>query len=108
MIKAPYSLSQATMISKDHQHLLGERFSTSGDLRIECVTITPFDEINKERFLILYFLLNNAERALANEYDGANYNVLVIGRSVSDPHELQQEDLQTWLIRNNRLAVEHA
>jgi hypothetical protein len=103
MKRAPYTLAEAEKICAEYQYLVGESYATGGDLKIECITTTPFDEVSKERFLILYFLLNNAEGAKANEYNGLLFDVLIIGRSATDQHELQQEDICSWLMKNKNL-----
>jgi hypothetical protein len=103
MKKAPYSLAEAEMICKDYQYLIGQSFANGGKAVIECVTITPFDQINKQRFLIFYFLFNNAESALAHEFKGLLYDLIVIARSTEDEHELLHEDLTTWLTENKQL-----
>ena len=72
MKKAPYTLQEAEQICNDYQYLVGQKFSPESDLTIECVTMTPFDEVNKKRFLIFYFLFNNAESALSHEYRGSS------------------------------------
>ena len=105
MKNAPYSLQEAQKFCAAYQYLVGQSFGKDGNSIIECITITPFDEVSRERFLILYFLLNNAESALANEYKGLQYDVLVIARSVTDEHELLQECLNTWLKENKGLHI---
>ena len=106
MKKAPYSLEEAEQMCKEYQHLVGQPFADSSDLIVECVTVTPFDEVNKKRFLIFYFLFNNAESALSHEYQGLLFDIIVIGRSVNDEHELLQEDLYTWIHENKSQAVQ--
>ncbi len=106
MKKAPYSLKEAQQLCCDYQYLEGQPFENGSNSIIERVTITPFDEINKQRFLIFYFLFNNAESALAQDYRGLLFDVLVIARSVNDEHELLQEDIITWLTANKNLVPE--
>jgi hypothetical protein len=106
MKKAPYSLAEAEELCKEYQHLVGQSFAKDNNLIIECVTITPFDEVNKQRFLIFYFLFNNAESALSQEYRGFLFDIIVIGRSVTDEHELLQEDLYTWVHENKSQSVQ--
>lgn len=100
MKRAPYTLQEAELLCNEYQYLVGRKFSPTSDLTIECVTVTPFDEINKKRFLIFYFLFNNAESALTQEYRGFLFDVLVIARSEYDEHDLLQEDLHTWIGEN--------
>lgn len=100
MNSAPYSLEQAKKLCAEYQYLAGQAFAKGKDAVIETITIAPFDEASRKRFLIFYFLFNNAESALVQEYKGLLFDVLVIARSVSDPHELQHSDLNTWLAEN--------
>ncbi len=102
MKKAPYSLPEAEKLCLEHQFLVGRSFASDSNAVIECVTVSPFDETSRKRFLIYYFLFNNAESALAHEYKGLLYDIIVIARSTQDEHELLQEDLNTWLEENGR------
>jgi hypothetical protein len=104
MKKAPYSLPEAEALCREHQFLVGRSFAADSNAVIECVTISPFDEISRKRFLIYYFLFNNAESALSHEYKGLLYDIIVIARSVDDEHELLQEDLSTWMLENGNSA----
>ena|SRR5579872_3488236 len=108
MKKAPYSLQEAQQLCKEYQYLSGQPFEKENDFVIECVTVVPFDELSKERFLIFYFLFDNAESALAHEYKGLLFDVLVIARSTTDKHELLQEELVTWLGENKVLDAPDA
>jgi hypothetical protein len=100
MSTSPYSLQEARELCEQYQYLAGQPFSAGGNTVIENVIICPFDEASRKRFLIYYFLFNNAEKALWQEFKGLLFDVLVIGRSVVDEHELLQEDLATWLAEN--------
>lgn len=100
MKKAPYSLEEAQRLCTEYQYLVGQPFEKGQSFVIECVTVVPFDELSRERFLIFYFLFNNAESALAHEYKGLLFNALVIARSTTDEHELRQEELVMWLAEN--------
>lgn len=106
MNQAPYSLKEAQQICADYTYLVGQPFGTDSDAIIEKVTVTPFDEASKKRFLIFYFLLGNAESALTQEYKGLLFDILVIARSTSDQHDLQQEELATWLATNKGLKLQ--
>lgn len=108
MKKAPYSLQEAQQLCIEYQYLVGQSFEQENDFVIEAVTIVPFDELSKERFLIFYFLFNNAESALAYEYKGLLFNALVIARSATDEHQLLQEELVIWLAENKRLDTQDA
>ena len=101
MERVPYSLPDAEKLCTEYQFLVGKPFAPGSNSIIECVTISPFDEISRKRFLIYYFLFNNPQSALAHEYKGFLYDILVIARSLQDEHELLQEDLSSWLKENN-------
>jgi hypothetical protein len=101
MKKAPYSLAEAEKLCEEYSSLVGSPFVRDGNAVIECVTMVPFDEIGRKRFLIYYFLFNNAQSVLAHEYKGLLYDIIVIARSVEDEHELLHEDLYTWLKDNS-------
>lgn len=105
MKKAPYTLAEARELLSEYQYLLGQSFDREEKFVIDCVTIAPFEEAARQRFLIFYFLLNNAESALAQEYKGLLYHVLVIGRSKEDKHDLRHEELQMWLAENKPVAA---
>lgn len=106
MKKAPYTQAEAEALCKEYQNLVGRPFGRGSNLVIECVTVTPFDEMNKERFLIFYFLFNNASSALSHEYKGLLFDIIVIAHSMQDEHELLQEDLYTWVHDNMPQGVE--
>ena len=55
MKKAPYSLPEAEKLCQEHQFLVGRTFASDSDAVIECVTVSPFDEQSRKRFLIYYF-----------------------------------------------------
>ncbi len=103
MKTSPYSLQEARELAEEYQYLIRQPFAENSSAIIENVIICPFDEASRKKFLIFYFLFNNAEKALGQEYKGLLFDVLVIGRSMLDEHELQQEDLHTWLKENKGL-----
>ncbi|MCD6011193.1 MAG: hypothetical protein K0Q79_1055 [Flavipsychrobacter sp.] len=103
MKTSPYSLQEARELAEEYQYLIKQPFAHDSNAVVENVIICPFDEASRKRFLIFYFLFNNAEKALAQEYKGLLFDVLVIGRSMLDEHELQQEDLYSWLKENKGL-----
>jgi hypothetical protein len=104
---APYTLEEAKKLCAEYQYLKDQSFAKDTDAVIECITIAPYDKVSRQRFLIFYFLLNSAESALANEYKGLLYDVLIIARSVADEQELLHEDLNTWLAANKQGAGPH-
>jgi hypothetical protein len=99
MKKAPYSLVEAKQICSDYQYLTGHSFEKNGDISINCIAISPFDQINKERFIMYYLLLNNAELALSMDFKGLLFDVMVIAGSQEEP-QFRHEDIYTWLSKN--------
>ena len=100
MRNAPYSLDEARKLCTEYEYLVGQSFAKDNDAVIECLIICPYDEASKKRFLIFYFLLNDAEMALSHGGQSMNYDVLVIARSVVDNQELHQLELSAWLAEN--------
>ena len=103
MKKAPYSFIEAESLCKEYQYLAGQPFSANGDAVIEFITAAPFDEENKNRFIICYLLFNNPEVALTSDYKGLLFDVLVFASS-GGKTDLLHEDLYTWLSKNKNLV----
>ncbi len=102
MKKPPYSLSEAENICKEFQSLAGQRFNAETDATIDCITVSPFDQINKNRFIIYYLLFDDAQIALQQDYQGLLFDVIAIAGS-KEGQEMLHEDLHTWLTRNKSL-----
>lgn len=100
MTPPPYSLKDAQHLTQEYHYLIGQPFAKEDNIFIENIIVCPFDEASRKRFLIFYFLFNDADKALSQEYKGLLFDVLVIGRSKTDVHELQQESIFTWLNAN--------
>lgn len=105
MKKAPYSLTEAEALCKEYQFLAGQPFAKDTDEIIEFITVAPFDEENKNRFIICFLLFNDPETALACDYRGLLFDVLVVGRS-ENKDGLVHENLHTWLSRQPNLVPE--
>lgn len=103
MQRLPYTFEQAKVICASLQHIVGSPFDpelhTTGN--IECVAITPFDQINKKKFLLFYVLLEDAKAALEQEYKGLLFDVIVIARGLGNDTEIMYYDVDTWLSKNN-------
>jgi hypothetical protein len=104
MKNAPYSLAEAEQLTHEYQYLTGQRFRSEGNTTIECVTVAPFDEINKKRFIICYLLFNDPLVALKHDYKGLLFDVLVVAAS-ANRQELEHESLVTWLAKNKARVV---
>ncbi len=105
----PYSHQDAEKLSREFQYLIGASFAgnnavAESNARIECIAVTPFDHTSKQRFFLYYLLFDNdANLALAQEYKGLLFDVVVIARTSDD--EMVHEDLYSWL-GNNKMVSE--
>ena len=99
----PYSLSEAKKICSEFQWLLGQKFSADNETLIDSVVIAPFDEINQKRFVIYYMLFEDAQMALAHEYKGLLFDVLVMA-GLSEEGDMLFEDISMWLSHNKQYA----
>lgn len=101
MKNAPYSFCDAENIAREYGHLVGQPFGSERKYIIDCVVVTPFDELNKSRFLQMYMLCGDSVDALSGDYLGLLFDILVIGRAIDDEMDLVQERLSTWLGANS-------
>ena len=103
MQRLPYTLEEAKVICKRYQALVGQPFDNNlpeiGN--IECVAISPFDLVNKKKFLLNYLLINDVDIALREEYNGLLYDVIVIAREIGDCNNILHYDIDTWLKKNS-------
>jgi len=79
--------------------LVGCPYKKETNKTVSAVVISPYDPILKERFLMLYLMLNSATEALDVDYAGTLYSVLVLSGSVSD-QQMEHEALHDWLRMN--------
>jgi hypothetical protein len=103
MKKAPYSLIEAEKLCKEYRNLAGQPFAKNSDATIEFITVAPYDEENKNRFIICYLLFNDPEIALTSDYKGFTFDVLVMA-SAKNNTGLLHESLHTWLVKNESLV----
>src|ERR1700733_7478732 len=108
MKKAPYTFHEAANLSEQFKHIIGKSFAPGSSFTIQCVAIAPFDQFNKNRFLNFYFLLNDEKSALDIDYKGLLYDVLIIGRSITEEFDFVQEDIGSWLSANQCFALQNA
>jgi hypothetical protein len=108
MLRMPYSLDQAQSLCEKLQHLVGRSFDLHSSQygKIECVAVSPFDNNSKKTFLLNYLLCDNAEKALKEDYKGLLFDVVVIARAADDPMELIQEDVASWIKKNNFIVAD--
>ncbi len=97
LIFKPLTLRQARAICKDFQTLIGRSFDQTMHWdNIECVAVTPYDEINKWIFACNYAEMKCPELAL-DYYAGHFYGVSVIARLKSNPGFCSCRDIKTYL-----------
>ncbi|MCW3122505.1 MAG: hypothetical protein JWQ38_1997 [Flavipsychrobacter sp.] len=102
MTTTPYSLSDAEKICKEFQHLTGQYFDNSRQSTIDCIAVAPFDQSNKNRFIIYYLLFDDAHIALRQDYQGLLFDVIVIA-GAKDGSEMLHESIDVWLAKNKKL-----
>jgi hypothetical protein len=99
----PLTIDQATSICSDFQYLIGRKFSNKDIFAtIACVVVVPYDEVNKYIFLLEYRNCQDAVQAL-DMYDGASYDVVILGKIQSDKTQYVCKELDTYLSENNIL-----
>ncbi|MES2703190.1 MAG: hypothetical protein V4649_11150 [Bacteroidota bacterium] len=96
MKRPPYTHAEAAQLCADFQHLTGEPYSCSNNAAIECVAVVPFDELNKQKFIVYYHLLNDPVLALTHEYKGLLFDVLVLA-TYEDKCDLLHASLHSWV-----------
>ena len=102
MNTSPYSLHEAQKKCKEYNHLKGKLFAPGTNAFIHTIAVAPFEQTYKDRFIAFYFLLNDAEMALKQEYNGLLYDVVVLARA--DDQKLLHESLHAWLDENRQFA----
>lgn len=102
MPRTPLTLPQAEKLRDDFEYLKGQVFNNEYALAatIESVTVTPYDDVNKYIFVLAYREHGNAEEAL-KLYKGPLYDVMILGRLVSDRVQVVYRDLASYLLENN-------
>lgn len=98
MIKQPFSLQQATALCARFRSLAGKRFFDGNDKGniIECVSIAPFDEINKWMFVQFYAECRCPNKALAY-YQYPFYDILVLAAKNPNSKQVHFKDIRQYL-----------
>lgn len=99
MTSGPYTQKEAELKCEEFQYLVGQPFHEGACAVIDCVVVAPYDEQSRNRFMVYYLLFNDAGMALAHDYNGKHYSVLLIAKT-SDGLEMTHEDLHIWLSKN--------
>lgn len=84
-VTAPYTKEQARRVRDQYKHLEGQEYleNDAGIGTIECVAITPYDDVNRYIFFEYYLDCLNPLKALEYYY-GPFYDVAFVVRSHSD------------------------
>lgn len=99
MKQPPFSYNEAKNICADHQHLIGLSYSKDSTCKVNAVVITPHNEVCKNRFIMLFLLLNDADKALNQDYNGSQYDVTVIS-CLFPGSGLKHTTLHEWIAAN--------
>ncbi len=103
MKQPPFSLIEAQAICKEYQSLIGHRFSSDSNATIDCIAVSPFDQFNKNRFLVYYLLFDDAKIALSQDYHGLLYDVIIIAGAKGE-HDMLHADIHSWLQINKSIS----
>jgi hypothetical protein len=96
MVSPPFSFAVAQNICENYQSLIGSPYEEGSSAIIDAVIVSPFDNINKSRFIMLYLVLNDAIEALSSDSTTDQYDVLVLSGSIHD-NRLQYKSIRHTL-----------
>jgi hypothetical protein len=102
MTKSPLSLSQARLVCKEFRYLTGRPYHNElpDILKIDCVSVAPYDEVNKHIFITEYKDCSDPDQAL-KLYEGKLFDVVVISKIVSDKVEYKYQTLHDYLTKSD-------
>ena len=100
----PYTLQEAKDLCAEHQSITGMPFNENEDAVIDMVIVSPYDQNSKNRFLMLYVMLNDANAALSLDYSGNKYDVLVVTGSATTV-SMHNMSLSTWHQANDKCCI---
>lgn len=107
MVSPPFSFALAQNICENYQSLVGSPYEEGSSAMIDAVIVSPFDSINKSRFIMLYLVLNDAVEALTSDCCSNEYDVLILSGSIHD-NRLQYKSIRHRLdliqLRKEELA----
>jgi hypothetical protein len=105
MKQPPYSYHEAKSLSGEYQNLIGLSYDATANKAIDMVVVTPYDQNSKNRFLMLFLMLNDADAALSLDYSGSQYDVMVISGSAST-NSMVHTSLHDWHFANGKKEIE--
>ena len=91
----PYNYQEAKELSGEYQHIIGLSYDRKQTAVVDMVVVAPHDQNSRNRFLMLYLMLNDADAALSLDYSGSQYDVMVISGS-ANATSMQQCSLCDW------------
>jgi hypothetical protein len=98
----PYTFSEARTLKEKHQHIIGLSYDADEKSAVDMVVVAPYEPASRNRFLMLFLMLNDAEAALSLDYNGNQYDVIVISGS-ADANGMQHRNLHNWLIAQEQV-----
>lgn len=101
----PYTYKEAKELSGEYQHIIGLSYDQSCTCTIDMVVVAPHDQNSRNRFLMIYLMLNDADAALSLDYSGTQYDVVVIS-GAANANGMQQMSLHKWLKHHDPHAIE--
>jgi hypothetical protein len=96
MERKPLTRIEAEQLSLAYQYLQGQLFDHDDGSIIQCVTIAPFDPINKLIFLYEYRDSANPEEAL-EFYCGFDFDVIIVAKIEGKQPSLAYRELAAYL-----------
>jgi hypothetical protein len=84
----PYAYEEASTLSNELRGLVGAHYGI--DNQIDDVVVAPYEENARNRFLMLYYMLHDAKEALALDYRGDKYDVLVLYSNIDGKDPIPQ------------------
>jgi hypothetical protein len=101
----PYSFVEANELCEEFQFIKGYNYHESTSTKVSAVVVTPFDHVSKNRFVMLFLMLNDAKTVLSMDYAGAQYDVIVVTGSIAE-NNFQYTNLHSWIRENEHLLEE--
>lgn len=93
MKQPPFTYEEALKICEEFQHLVATPYDEMSDALVDAVIVSPYDQTNKSRFIMLYLVLNDAITALKTDCTNGEYDVLLISGSLND-NRLQYQSIR--------------
>lgn len=105
MKQPPYSYHEAKSLSGEYQHIIGLSYDANTGAAVDMVVVAPYDQNSKNRFLMLFLMLNDADSALSLDYSGSQYDVMVISGS-ANANGMLHTSLYDWHHANGKKETE--